>query len=214
MNYYEILEVSVNASKEVIKNAYRALSKKYHPDSYDGDKEFAQNRMKEINTAYETLIDDNKRLLYDYDNGFKIDPNAPVEDVDESKSEVQNISINNDKKDSTKHKLNKSKIIIIGVLLIFVLFLIAFYIGGIIAGGNKEENEQKDITHVEREENNKQEEKYNNYTYNNKNNNVIYEKDKEDNEIIKVLQKDDEDKENITNDIKQEDENELVNGES
>ena len=32
MNYYEILEVSVNASKEAIKNAYRALIKKYHPD--------------------------------------------------------------------------------------------------------------------------------------------------------------------------------------
>ena len=48
MNYYEILEVSVNASKEVIKNAYRALIKKYHPDSYNGNKEFAQEKMKKI----------------------------------------------------------------------------------------------------------------------------------------------------------------------
>ena len=80
MNYYEILEVSTNASKEVIKNAYRALIKKYHPDSYTGDKEFAQEKVKEINEAYETLIDDDKRLLYDYDNGFKIDPNAPKEE--------------------------------------------------------------------------------------------------------------------------------------
>ena len=72
MNYYEILEVSTNASKEVIKNAYRALIKKYHPDSYTGDKEFAQEKVKEINEAYETLIDDDKRLLYDYDNGYKI----------------------------------------------------------------------------------------------------------------------------------------------
>ena len=76
MNYYEILEVSVNASSEVIKNAYRALSKKYHPDRYKGDKSFAEEKLKEINLAYETLIDENKRLLYDYDNGFKIDPNA------------------------------------------------------------------------------------------------------------------------------------------
>ena len=87
MNYYEILEVSVNASKEVIKNAYRALTKKYHPDSYNGNKEFAQEKMKKINEAYETLIDDNKRLLYDYDNGFKIDPNAPEKEFVEVKDD-------------------------------------------------------------------------------------------------------------------------------
>ena len=79
MSYYDILEVSPKASKEVIKNAYRALSKKYHPDTYKGDLKYAQEKMKEINTAYETLMDEEKRLVYDYENGYKIDPNSVVE---------------------------------------------------------------------------------------------------------------------------------------
>ena len=64
MNYYEILEVSTNASKEVIKNAYRALIKKYHPDSYIGNKVYA------LNTSGTKLLKDmivvpiNKSLLY------------------------------------------------------------------------------------------------------------------------------------------------------
>ena len=37
-NYYDILEVSPKASKEVIEKAYRVLAKKYHPDRYTGDK--------------------------------------------------------------------------------------------------------------------------------------------------------------------------------
>ena len=73
MSYYDILEVSPKASKEVIKNAYRALSKKYHPDTYKGDLKYAQEKMKEINTAYETLMDEEKRLVYDYENGYKIE---------------------------------------------------------------------------------------------------------------------------------------------
>lgn len=218
MNYYEILEVSVNASKEVIKNAYRALSKKYHPDSYDGDKEFAQNKMKEINTAYETLIDDDKRLLYDYDNGFKVDPNAPVEDVDSTKVEVQNTNIRDEEKDSSKHKINKSKIIIIGGVVIIALFFIAFYVGGIIAGEDKKENDEENKTKIEYEKNNTKEEKNNNYSYNNNSysneNNITNIKNKEDNEIVKEPIDEEVNKEDIPNDITKEDEKELVNGES
>ena len=36
-NYYQILEIQAGAPKEVIKAAYRALVKKYHPDNYSGD---------------------------------------------------------------------------------------------------------------------------------------------------------------------------------
>ena len=73
MNYYEILEVSTNASKEVIKNAYRALIKKYHPDSYTGDKEFAQEKVKEINEAYSILSDENNKVSYDSIAGVEDD---------------------------------------------------------------------------------------------------------------------------------------------
>lgn len=63
---YDILEVSPKASKEVIEKAYRVLAKKYHPDVNPPDKrKEAEEMMKLLNMAYETLIDDEKRKLYD-----------------------------------------------------------------------------------------------------------------------------------------------------
>ena len=65
MTYYEILQVTENASYEVIHMAYKALVKKYHPDLFIGDPKFAEEKMKEINMAYEVLSDRNKRAEYD-----------------------------------------------------------------------------------------------------------------------------------------------------
>ena len=63
---YEVLEVSENASKEVIDKAYRVLAKKYHPDlQKQEDKRMAEIKMKEINEAYNILSDDIKRKEYD-----------------------------------------------------------------------------------------------------------------------------------------------------
>ena len=66
-NFYEILEVSQNASREVINKAYKVLVKKYHPDlqQNDNDREEAKRKMQIINEAYETLNDDSKRKQYD-----------------------------------------------------------------------------------------------------------------------------------------------------
>ena len=66
MTYYDILEISEKASPEVIRMAYKALCKKYHPDVYQGDKNFAEEKMKQINEAYETLSDETKKKQYDY----------------------------------------------------------------------------------------------------------------------------------------------------
>jgi len=63
-DYYEILGVSRNATKEEIKRAYRKLALKYHPDRNPGNKE-AEEKFKEINEAYEVLSDDEKRKIYD-----------------------------------------------------------------------------------------------------------------------------------------------------
>ncbi len=63
-DYYEILGVSRNATKEEIKKAYRRLALKYHPDRNPGDKE-AEEKFKEAAEAYEVLSDDKKRAIYD-----------------------------------------------------------------------------------------------------------------------------------------------------
>ena len=59
-NYYEILGVEKNASKEDIKRAYRKLAKQYHPDKNPGDKQ-AEEKFKEINEANEVLSNPEKK---------------------------------------------------------------------------------------------------------------------------------------------------------
>lgn len=55
---YSVLGVSKNASDEEIKNAYRELARKYHPDNYTDNplSDLAGEKMKEINEAYDTII--------------------------------------------------------------------------------------------------------------------------------------------------------------
>lgn len=64
MNYYEILEVSPNASPAVIKAAYKSLMQRYHPDRNPDNSETAEHALL-ISQAYELLSDSNKRAAYD-----------------------------------------------------------------------------------------------------------------------------------------------------
>ena len=73
MTYYEILNIKQTATEKEIKNAYRTLAKKYHPDTYKGDKNVAEEKMKIINEAYDVLS--NKELKNKYDEQFN--PNQP-----------------------------------------------------------------------------------------------------------------------------------------
>ena len=90
-NYYEILEVDKNASKEVIEKAYRTLAKKYHPDLRSSA--YSQERMMKINEAYEVLSNDFKRK--EYDNHLK-EKNISIEEYNKIKQE--NIKLKNDLK--------------------------------------------------------------------------------------------------------------------
>lgn len=63
-DYYDILGVSKDASKEDIKKAYKKLAKKHHPDMNKGDKA-SEDKFKEINEAFKVLNDDNARANYD-----------------------------------------------------------------------------------------------------------------------------------------------------
>ena len=63
-DYYEVLGVQKNASKDDIKKAYRKLAIQYHPDKNPGDKQ-AEEKFKEATEAYEVLGDDQKKSAYD-----------------------------------------------------------------------------------------------------------------------------------------------------
>ena len=61
--YYEVLQVSKDATTTEIKKAYRKLALKYHPDKNQGDKE-AEEKFKIVSEAYAILSDDEKRQVY------------------------------------------------------------------------------------------------------------------------------------------------------
>ncbi len=62
-DYYAILQISKNASQNEIKKQFRLLAKKWHPDKKQSDD--AEEKMAQINTAYEVLSDHKRRKMYD-----------------------------------------------------------------------------------------------------------------------------------------------------
>ena len=64
--YYKDLGVKETASMDEIKQAYRELAKKYHPDANNGDKK-SEEKLKKVNEAYAVLKDYGRRAEYDYE---------------------------------------------------------------------------------------------------------------------------------------------------
>ncbi|WP_026888159.1 DnaJ domain-containing protein [Clostridium beijerinckii] len=63
-DYYKVLDISINASNDEIKKAFRSLAKKYHPDRNQCDKD-ALRKFQEVNEAYEVLSKEESRKKYD-----------------------------------------------------------------------------------------------------------------------------------------------------
>ena len=114
--YYEILEVSENASQEVIEKAYKALAKKYHPDSWPRDKIFyAESKFKEITEAYETLSNENLRKDYDLkigiDDSLTDKYNELYSEHEKLKEEMNNIKMQNESEKYINEQQNVNRFI-------------------------------------------------------------------------------------------------------
>src|ERR671910_3889436 len=68
-DYYDVLGVDRKASQDEVKKAYRELARKWHPDRNPDDPK-AEERFKEIQQAYSTLSDPEKRKQYDAGGRF------------------------------------------------------------------------------------------------------------------------------------------------
>lgn len=112
-DYYELLEISRGASSEVIKNAYRALAKKYHPDTNNLNDEEVQEKIRQINIAYEVLSDPEKKSQYD------------IELQEKENNEDYNLQEKDENfyEDEEKMNPNKKKFIIIFIVVIAFIFI-------------------------------------------------------------------------------------------
>jgi hypothetical protein len=126
--YYNILNISPDASLEEVKSAYRVLAKEYHPDHHP-DKEYAEQRMKEINEAYREIVRD--RMLYPKKGDRKEDLEEVAKEID-YENDPKYSWLNKDKREYPRSrnntiKLHRKCITIdeeLRIILLFLLFII------------------------------------------------------------------------------------------
>lgn len=84
-DYYAVLGILPSADEAIIKAVYRALAKKWHPDTFAGDKSTAEAKLKDINEAYRVLSDTKSRAEYDAQrHGATSDQQREYEGPDEN----------------------------------------------------------------------------------------------------------------------------------
>lgn len=85
IDYYELLEVELNDSADVIRKAYRRLALRLHPDKNPGREEEANKKFIRLQEAYDVLIDDHERAWYDKNRDrlmYGVEEDEQEEDVD------------------------------------------------------------------------------------------------------------------------------------
>ncbi len=141
-NYYKTLQVDRNATQEAITMAYKSLAKKYHPDlNLNNNLNEANEKMKDINEAYNTLNNAENRTKYNliYDSHME----NIINDANTNSSNNNNSSVNNTynsymteeirKEDVKKQnikirnffKLNKRNIVIASIIGILFMYMVA-----------------------------------------------------------------------------------------
>lgn len=134
MNYYELLEVSPNASQEVIRAAYKSLMQRYHPDKNNENPEFSE-RFLLIRQAYEVLSDPVKRTAYD------------LQLIQQRKKNFNDIEESNQNPHSPitikKNKPNNSWPWVATILIVVVAGYFAAY------ADKRDKNEQEQISRTE-----------------------------------------------------------------
>lgn len=106
-NHYQILGINRNADNKEIKQAYKKLAVKFHPDKNNGDKYF-EERFKEIQESYEVLINSQKKSDYDriYDSFFS---NKQKENNIQSQSTYKNTDTSYSNQRQTERKQEQKK---------------------------------------------------------------------------------------------------------
>ena len=107
-NYYDLLEVTPKASKEIIEKAYKVLIKKYHPDLYHGEERiYAESKSRELNEAYHILSSDFLREQYDLE--LEKERKFNKENNTNRNYNKPNNNFNNQKEQNTTRKSSQEK---------------------------------------------------------------------------------------------------------
>lgn len=126
-DYYRILEVSEYASEDIIKNAYKTLSKKYHPDLHKNQYKIFEQKMKEINEAYNVLVNPETRKEYDQALIKEKEKLSTVVIPQRNVEQETFVSQKSKKEQNFINSLNLNKIIIFAIIISLSMLIFIFF---------------------------------------------------------------------------------------
>ncbi len=133
-DYYEVLGIDRSASLDEVKKQYKKLALEFHPDMNPSDAS-ASEKFKEINEAYQTLSDENKRAQYDaqYDSLFSRSDSGPNtnESTDDFNQTAEPRDPSGSNTDESRDGSNPFRFLRF-LLLVPLLYLVAVIIGKVL----------------------------------------------------------------------------------
>jgi curved DNA-binding protein CbpA len=120
-NYYKILGVEASASSAEIRQAYRELCKRYHPDTTDLPDAIAIDKFRQIKEAYGTLIQPEKRAIYDLQIKYLLSPPPPPSGAYNPIDKRQKYVSNSGYLDPTDRPLSPGEILLLLVMVLTLL---------------------------------------------------------------------------------------------